>query len=329
MKLIGLDVGYGFVKATDGLDGYSFPSVVGDGNKSGVSFRINSAKTKKRLVDNLQIAYNDKLYYIGTPAIRHSNYLSRDLSLSRDFGTEYEVLFYGALSLFCDQKENTFKVVTGLPPERMHLAGELAQKMLGERTISIVDNGRKEQIKITVLDIDVAPQPLGTYWAEFFEQDSEKSRLGKVGILDIGFGTSDFIAIEDEEYLPMKSRTLNIGTSSAYKEISNTLFENYGVMKEIHSLDEIVISKTLRISGESQDVTPILEEAFERLASKLFIELNSAWRLKDFDSLLFTGGGSHAIRKHMRPRLPHSTQIVEPFTANSRGYLMWASHKWA
>lgn len=329
MKLIGLDLGYGFVKATDGVDGYSFPSVVGDGNKSGVTFRINPPKSKKRLVDNLQILYNDRLYYIGAPAIRHSNYLARDISLSRDFGTEYEVLFYGALALFCDQTENTFKVVTGLPPERMNLATELAQRMLGERTITIVDNGKKEQVKINVEDIDVVPQPLGTYWAEYFEQDSDKSPRGKVGILDIGFGTSDLVAIEDEEYLPMKSRTVNIGTSSAYREISNSLFANYGIMKEIHTLDEVVISKTVKISGETHDVTHILEEAFERLASKLFIELNSTWLVKDFDNILFTGGGSHAVRKHLRPRLPHSTQIIEPFTANSRGYLLWASHKWA
>ena len=329
MKLIGLDVGYGFVKATDGLGGFSFPSVVGDGNKSSMSFRISPTKTRKSLVDNLQIEYNDKLYYIGAPAIRHSNYLSRDLSLGRDFGLEYEVLFCGALSLFCDEKENSFKVVTGLPPERMHLAGGLVNKMVGEHVMSVVDNGKKEQLKIIVEDLEVVPQPLGTYWAEYFEQDNDKARKGRVGILDIGFGTSDLIAIEDEEYLPTKSRTVNIGTSSAYKEISNTLFAKYGVMKEIHSLDEIVISKLVKISGESHDVTPILEEAFERLASKLFIELNSTWLVKDFDNLLFTGGGSHAVRKHLRPRLPHSTQIVEPFTANSRGYLMWANHKWA
>jgi plasmid segregation protein ParM len=29
-KIVGLDVGYGFVKITDGDFGYSFPSVVGD-----------------------------------------------------------------------------------------------------------------------------------------------------------------------------------------------------------------------------------------------------------------------------------------------------------
>jgi len=329
MKLIGLDVGYGFVKATDGVDGYSFPSVVGDGNKNGLTYRISPQKGKRRMVDNLQIIYNDRQYYIGTPAIRHSNYIARDISLARDFGAEYEVLFYGALSLFSDQKDNNFRVVTGLPPERMHLAPELTQRMLGERAITVVDSGRKEQIKITVDDLEVVPQPLGTYWAEFFEAESEKSPRGRVGILDIGFGTSDFVAIEDEEYLPMKSRTVNIGTSSAYREISNALFAAYGVMKEIHALDEVVISKTVKVSGEVHDVTHILEEAFERLASKLFIEINSTWLVKDFDCLLFTGGGSHAVRKHLRPRLPHSTQIVEPFTANSRGYLLWATHKWS
>ena len=51
-RYIGLDVGYGFVKVTDGDSGYAFPSVVGEGDlvpslvtgpKTGLHLRIEWA----------------------------------------------------------------------------------------------------------------------------------------------------------------------------------------------------------------------------------------------------------------------------------------------
>ncbi|HHW47448.1 MAG TPA: hypothetical protein GXX14_02390 [Clostridiaceae bacterium] len=114
MKLIGLDVGYGFIKVTDGTVGYSFPSVIGDATISDwtLSFKRDLSK-----INNIRIMYENKAYHIGDSAIRHSNYLYRDLSLSRSFGHDFEILFLAALSLFSNV-ENQFMIVTGLPPRK-------------------------------------------------------------------------------------------------------------------------------------------------------------------------------------------------------------------
>lgn len=326
MKIVGLDVGYGFVKATDGKVGYSFPSVVGEGNPQSGELSFNM-KAHRGAVDDLQVAYNDTLYYLGKSAIRHSNYLFRNLSIARDFGQDFEILFFGTLALFCDKAENVFKVVTGLPPDRMHLAGELEERLRGERQIARVRGGRMDKVRIILDSITIVPQPLGTYWAEFMYGDS--AREGRVGIIDIGFGTSDLVAIQDDEYLPKKSRTINIGMSHAYRDISDAIYSKYGVIKEIHSLDESVIKKQLRVAGQSHDITPILEDAFKRLAGKLSVELHSTWLSSEFDSLLFTGGGSSAVSKYIMPQLPQSIQVTDHYTANSRGYFLWANRMWA
>ncbi len=328
MKLIGLDVGYGFVKVTDGNLGYSFPSVIGDSNSSAFSL---SFKKQQNILDSLRMEFEGKSYWFGKSSIRHSNFLYRDLSLTRDYGNDFEILFFGALSLFHGEFGNYMKVVTGLPPERMHLADKLVDKVKGERTLTIFHEGEPKKIKVNVLEVEVVPQPLGTYWSEFAEtlEHGEKDSVGRVGIIDIGFRTTDLAVVQEQEYIPEKSRTISIGMSNVYKEISNKLSAMYGINREGYSLDEVIIKREVKIAGKTYDVSGLLDECFEKLSQNLVIEINSTWVVEDFDKLVFTGGGSYALSKFLLPYFDHSVQVADPFTANSRGYLNWANFKWS
>ena len=208
MKLIGLDVGYGFVKVTDGNLGYSFPSIIGDSSSGTI---VLNFEKQQNILNNLRIEFEGKNYWIGKSSIKRSNYLYRDLSLTRDYGNDFEILFFGALSLFHSDYGNNFRVVTGLPPERMHLADKLINRVKGERTLSIYHDGKPKKIKINVLDVEVVPQPLGTYWSEFATavDQGEVDALRRIAIVDIGFRTSDFAVIQDQEYISEKQDDTN------------------------------------------------------------------------------------------------------------------------
>lgn len=94
---IGIDVGYGFVKVTDGEVGYSFPSVVGEGHtKPTFSTKVSQSPA----IDNLKVGIGNKLYFVGKSAIRHSRFAYRDLSYTRSVSDDLEVLFFSALSFF-------------------------------------------------------------------------------------------------------------------------------------------------------------------------------------------------------------------------------------
>ncbi|NLZ53374.1 MAG: hypothetical protein GX892_09540 [Thermoanaerobacteraceae bacterium] len=96
-QLIGIDVGYGFVKVTDGQVGYSFPSVVGEGHtKPTFSTKISQGLA----IDNLKVGLGEKLFFVGKSAIRHSRFAYRDLSYTRSVSDDLEVLFFSALSFF-------------------------------------------------------------------------------------------------------------------------------------------------------------------------------------------------------------------------------------
>jgi len=327
-KLIGIDVGYGFVKVTDGETGYSFPSVVGEGHtKPTFSARADQFSA----IDHLKVGIGKRIYFVGKAAIRHSKFVYRDLSYNRSVGEDFEILFFSALSFFSGGAASEFNVVTGLPVERMHMADNLVKRVKGERTITLYRDGNSRDIQLNVKDVEIVPQPMGTYWSQFSSLrglDGETLPDGRIGIADIGFRTTDLATIEDSEYIPEKSKSLTVGLATAYSEIGLSLASRYGLEKESYSLDGIVIKRKINVAGESIDITDIVNDAFEKLATNILVEINSQWRVSDFDSIIISGGGGQAISHYLLPQLSQAKLVPDPITANCRGYLAWANRLW-
>jgi len=326
-RYIGLDVGYGFVKVTDGDSGYAFPSVVGEGD---LTPSLVTGYHKSQRVADLRIGIDGKVYFVGKLAIRRSSLAYRGLSDTRTEGEDLRVLVLSALSLFCNEPTNRFDVVTGLPPGRMHLRDQLISQLGSHHRITVVRDRRIQDIDITINRIDVVPQPLGTFWSETLDLWGQvKTPLfGKVGIVDIGFKTTDFAAIEDGEYIPEQTRTLAVGLSAAYSDLSDKLLVEHGLERETYALDEAFIKGTVSVAGKPVDITQLRDQSYEALATKLLVELVSAWRIPEFDKILISGGGGAALGKHLLPHLPQGELVSDPVTANSIGFLNWANRLW-
>jgi plasmid segregation protein ParM len=327
-KLIGLDVGYGFVKTTDGESGYSFPSVVGEGHNKPT---FSTKRGNRPVIEDLKIGIGQKLFFVGKAAIKHSKFVYRDLSYTRATGDDFEVLFYSALSLFCTNRTNEFRVVTGLPVERIHLAEDLETRVRGERNIKVFDGREFKDVRVYVSEVEIVPQPLGTFWSQTLSSEGQEPVFpmeSLTGVIDIGFRTTDLAAIEDGEYIPDKSKSLLIGLSTAYSDIASNLSAEYGLEKEGYELDGAIIKRKINISGQTLDITNIVTNAFEKLATNVLVEINSHWKCPDFDNLIITGGGGHAISSYLLPQLPQAKLADDPITANCRGYLAWGNRLW-
>lgn len=180
--------------------------------------------------------------------LQSSTFVYRDLSYARTLGEDFEILFYSALSLFCCNHANEFRVVTGLPVERIHLAEDLQARVRGERTIKILRGGEVQDTRVYVSEVEIVPQPLATYWSEFLSPEGEKSAFlmqGLTGVIDIGFRTTDLAAIEDGEYIPEKSKSLSVGLATAYSDIGSNLAMEYGLGKEHYALDGVIIERKI------------------------------------------------------------------------------------
>lgn len=327
-QVVGLDLGYGFVKVTDGDSGFVFPSVVGEGHNKPI-FRPEAQQAPD--LNHLRVGLGDRVFFVGKAAIRHSRLPFRDLSPTRAEGTDFEVLLLAGLSLFCSGATNKFHVVTGVPPGHMHLAPLLAGTLKQQRRLTLYDRDQPREAEIEVDQIEVVPQPLGTFWSRAFDQWGQPVEArweGRVGVLDVGFRTTDLAAVEDGEFVPEKSRTIAVGLATAYAEIAEHLLTRYGLERETHALDEAVITGKVRVAGREVDITDIRNQAFRALASKVLVEVQSTWRVLEFDRLLLSGGGGQALSGYLLPQLPHAELVPDPVTANCRGYLAWARRLW-
>jgi len=326
-QVIGVDIGYGFVKITDGIKGYSFPSVIGDGNVD-PTYSIEGNTVIP--INDLKIKINGKLYFVGKYALRHSAYLHRDLSQSRAVENDLEILYLTALSLFCSDSTNSFKVVTGLPVDRMHMAGELKERIGGEKSVAVGRNNEFYGQRIIIDDLVIVPQPLGTYWSEYLDSFGRISDGvdGRVGIIDIGFKTTDLSVLEDGEYVASKSKSTFTGLSNAYRNISTKIASLYGIERESYALDEVVIKRKIRVRGESVDISDLVNEEFKKLAVNTLAEVNSIWNIAEFDALILSGGGGQSLSPFMLPHLPHGRLAKNPLSSNCSGYYNWGVKLW-
>jgi plasmid segregation protein ParM len=327
VRHVGLDIGYGFVKVTDMEYGYAFPSVIGIGqNRS--TYRI---PTELERINDLKVILDDQFYFVGKAALRHSRFAARDLSALRHQNQYLKVLFLAGLSFYCQGEKNEFRVVTGLPTGSLHWAADLTAQLIQEFSFSICRHRLCQDTIINIRDLEVVPQPMGTYWAQILNvQGQEKQSVDRrVGIIDIGFRTTDLAAIEEGEFIPQNSFTIPVGMADSYSEIAQEIGAKYGLNRESYALDENVIQGTITVAGKPVDITHLRDRAFTHLANKLLLELNSNWQVADFDRLFFSGGGSLALGEpYLLPHFPQAELVSNPSTANSRGYLSWANRLW-
>jgi len=326
-KAIGIDVGYGFVKISDGEIGFSFPSVIGE-----VSQESYVRKMVKKVsdLDDMRVELNGKRYFVGKSAIRHSQFAFRDLSSLRSDSVDFQVLFFSALSLYCSAPQNTFSIVSGLPVSRMSYAGTLTKLIEeGARITRYLGNEQKD-MNIVIKNIEIVPQPLGTYWSDVLDSWGHelKSLEGKTGVIDVGYRTSDMITVLDGEYIAEKSKSFNIGMTTAVDEITSGLTESFGLEHGNYGLDEVIAAKTIKVAGETIDVSHIVNNALEKLAANIYGNVHSLWQVLEYDNILLSGGGCQAIGSYLMPKFKQSKIVTDPMTANCIGYMNWANRTW-
>lgn len=326
-KQIGIDLGYGFVKVSDGSKETVFPSIVG----MGTDLRFNSLLLNfKKPTDNLAITVDHKKYFVGDLAVRQSAIVSRSMGRNRVEDINAKVLLLAGLALASENGEQKFNVVTGLPVDYYQLYKEdWALLMQGTHAVRFSTGNNEKPMLITIDKIQMIPQPLGTLYDRRLDSDgnildNDLANL-KIGIVDIGYKTSDLALAADLEFVGKQSISTETAMSTAYSIIAQRIQEKYKVEKESYELDKVLESGMIRVAGVPYDISEFKKEAFTTLAEKIATEVNSIWDKREIDMILLTGGGGKAIAEYFLPRFPQAVLVNDPQFANVRGYLKLAN----
>lgn len=330
-KNIGVDLGFGFVKVTDGLQDYVFPSVVGAGQN--LAYR-SELTTYLDPIDNLSITIDEKPYFVGELAIRQSEFPSRSLGENHAREKNTKILLLAALALFAPNDVQAFNVITGLATSYyLGFKDELADMIKGSHKVTINTDGVEHTKSIVVEQVKIIPQPLGTLFHKLMDPqgalvDKEMGR-SRIGIIDVGFRTTDFAVVDRLEYIDKLSYSSITGMAKAYALIAEYLRNEFRVYKENFELDTVVREAKIKIAGKNHVLNKVKKDAFDQVASKIITEMDSLWDRRELDMILVSGGGGQALAEVLLPDYETAVVVDDAQMANARGYLKLAKKTFA
>lgn len=335
MDVIGLDIGFGYTKATNGTEFLVYKSVFGDATD--MQFR-EQLLTDDDDEQHLQVRIDDRNYFVGELAERQS--LERYFTLDQNqFVADFtRVLALTALSRMV-ARQDPVKLVVGLPiGHYTRFRGDLAEMLSGQHEVGVfARGGEREDTVVRVTDIRVVPQPFGTVMNLMLNDVGEVMEKGmtrqKIGVVDIGFRTSDFTITDRTRYSERGSMTSDSGISRAFTTIASKLHEKSGVQVELYRMYDAVERGTIRIHGKRYDLKRITEQAFGQLATRIATEANRLWANDwDIDAIVVTGGGGAILAPYLQPLLKGEVLPIEPGKDsrlnNVRGYCKYGRRLW-
>lgn len=321
MKIAGIDIGFGDVKVVsdelmDGNDGImvSFPSLVAFAQEE--SFRLDDREA-------VPVQAGNKKYYVGEDARKSDHQI--DLKF-RDWikEDEYIALYKKALTFI---QPGNHTVVTGLPVSEFKACrDDLKKRLLGEFKI----NGNT----YNVADVKVMPQPFGSFFNYALKPDGSLADNNgfseSIGIIDIGFRTSDFILVEAGRFKEDgSSGTIeNAGVSNLIDRLKVRIDEAFGVELPVMRVREALKTKEIKAYGEMRSISQMIDEEAAVLARLIVNRARTYWKSGGhIDTLLLVGGGAEIFRPYIEKAYRHSVVSRVPAFSNSIGYWKYGKAK--
>ncbi len=334
MDVIGIDVGFGFTKATNGVNATIFKSLIGDSTEIQFQSSLKSAGN----TENLHITFDGKSYFIGSYAEKQSNV--RQFTLDQEtLLTEFIKLLALTAAGKCGGDTPSVNLVSGLPVGYLKRDCKRVTQMLkGHHKITFHgEEGASATRNIIVQKVQMLPQPIGTVFNLLMDDNGKVVNndlaIQKVGVIDIGFRTTDFTIFDRLQYVERGSSTMDTGISKCFTIIANKLRQESGVNVELYRLYEAVSSGMIKVRGKEYNIASLRDKVYTHTAQAIANDVNRLWSEDwDIDTVILTGGGAMELGKHISPLIDgHVTELQgnsDARLANVQGYLKFGKYKW-
>jgi plasmid segregation protein ParM len=335
MQIVGIDLGFGFTKATDGERSLVVKSVLGEAEEQFGNGVVELPLDEQ----HLHLELEDRAVFVGELAERQSSLRSFTLDQDRFVADAARILAIGAASLLAEP-DTPIKLVTGLPiSSYREKTEELTKQLLGRHSFMTVDPaGKRRRTVLEIAEVKVMPQPFGSLYDLLLNDVGEIANRDilqeKVGIVDVGFQTSDFTVSDRISFLERASGSTESGIARAFSAIAGKVREKSGVSVEIYRLYDAMMQGRIKVRGSTFDLNRLIEHVFTQLATDLATEANRLWSDEwDMDSILITGGGGTVLAPYLTPLLRGRVLPVDGNRDgrlnNVRGFWKYGRHLWA
>ncbi len=334
MGIIGIDVGFGFTKATNGKEYIIFKSIMGDAT----DIQFQSTFGDNTFSKNLHITIDNQSYFIGSLAEHQSTYQQYTLNQEKMVSEFIKILSLVAAGI-CFEEGSPLNIISGLPIDYLKKDHKkVSQQLIGHHKITYHwPDGSAFTRKMYINKIYMIPQPMGSLF-NLLMDDAGKIidpdlHHKKVGILDIGFRTTDAIIVNRLKYLERGSISIDMGISNAFTLIANQLRKDHGINIELFRLHDAVRKNVIKIRGNEFNISGIIDNAYDLVSKYIADTINRLWDNDwDIDTIILTGGGSIALEKHLKSHIIGNVisivNSIDPRLSNVQGYLKYGSYKW-
>lgn len=322
--IVGIDIGYGFTKATDGTRQAIFASVAGDALQADFDNEVISAGRGHTLT------VGGRACFYGAHAQKHSR---NPLALFARERTEQkglmEVLLCAALAELGAQ--DRVQVCTGLPVDWYQDKAELEALLLGAHFFEV--DGQARSVHVT--QAAVVPQPFGSFFDQVLDADgavlNASFARAKVGILDIGTYTTDYALSDGLEYVAKASGSKTAAMSTVWRAVRDGIKAQWGIEYEMHQVDQIIRDgRLITVQGLPRSIDPLIRPAVDALADQVLAGARERWgTARDFARVLLTGGGAEYVKDQVLAVYPHAQLVPQAHLGNLRGFCKYARRKFA
>ena len=318
MHYIGLDVGFGYTKAVDGSKTILYPSIVSP--EVDIPFRSGLEDSSNGL-DNLAITLEGETWFVGKLALRQGQFARSTLDRVRTKTLEYRFLFLTALALLAESPFDEFSIVTGLPVDDYDDRSLIEESLSGRFHITMA--GRDLQLNIR--NIMVVPQPYGALMDLIFKDTrgnmDERYTEAQVGIIDIGFKTTDFVMVNKGEFIQKLSGSLKKGISTFYQVSIPKLSARYPGNWDLYMAEDALHKGFISSMGKRIEIDlRLFNPEMEGLAEEIASWIQSRWSNQPLDFLVLSGGGSLTLKPFLIKAFPQLIFTPAPQQSNVRGF---------
>ena len=325
--IVSLDVGFGYTKTVTAAGVDVCPSVVGEWTPG--AFRLGAALGDGRDARGPEaVGLDGRAYVVGERALRVAH--RRFVGLSREWMAEatFRVLALTALYRVLGEAGQMVTLVTGLPVEDVDPHGDSVRRQLeGAHKLRLEPDGRRWTV--TIERVHVLPQPLGTLLAQSLDSRGHVADPaafeGRVGILDVGFRTTDYFTLDGLEVLPARCLTRNTGMADLLLDLAREVYRRWGVERDPHALDEATLRGVLQIGGAEVRLGPVFDPWLDRHADAIAAHARMLWgdQARGLRRLWITGGGGAVLASRLTALASHAAVVRHARIQNAVGYFRY------
>jgi plasmid segregation protein ParM len=338
MQVLGIDIGFGFTKATDGKKTFIFKSIFGE--DTDIQFWADFGKDTP--TDHIHVTIDGKSYFVGDLAEQQSSVLHFTLDQEKLLTDFVKILTLTVAGMFVDKGgpiNVPINVVSGLPIGFFKQSHERFNELLSghHRVTYHSHDGHETTKELYINKVRMLPQPLGSALNLLMDDHGRIINKAlanqKVGVVDIGFRTTDFTILDHLRYIDRGSRTMETGISKGFSVIANKLREKCGVNVELYRLYNPAETGSIKMRGHGFNFAKIRDQVYSQLAASIANDIDRLWADDwDMDAIILTGGGCRDLAQYLQPQITGNILPLDPGLDprlnNVLGYIKYGQHVW-